>query len=156
MTGERPLVIVLIEMILLVLLGPLVTGIIQKIKARLQSRQGAGALQPYHDLAKLLRKGTVQADTTSGFYRSIPVLVLVTTVAAGALVPVVRAGPPAFPLGDALMLLGLLALARFLTAVGALDAGGAFGGMGASREMTIAPLVEPVLMMVVFSTALAA
>jgi formate hydrogenlyase subunit 4 len=156
MTGERPLVIVLIEMILLVLLGPLVTGIIQKIKARLQCRQGAGILQPYHDLAKLLRKGTVQADTASGFYHSIPVLVLATTVAAGALVPVLRAGPPAFPLGDALMLLGLLALARFLTAVGALDTGGAFGGMGASREMTIAPLVEPVLMMVVFSTALAA
>jgi formate hydrogenlyase subunit 4 len=59
-------------------------------------------------------------------------------------------------LGDALMLLGLLALARFLTAVGALDAGGAFGGMGASREMTIAPLVEPVLMMVVFSSAIGA
>jgi len=98
----------------------------------------------------------VQADTTSGFFWSIPVLVLAATVAAGALVPVVQAGPPAFPLGDALMLLGLLALARFLTAIGALDAGGAFGGMGASREMTIAPLVEPVLMMVVFSTAVAA
>ena len=156
MTGERPLELVLLEMTLLVLLGPLVTGTIQKIKARLQCRQGAGILQPYRDLTKLFRKGTVQADTASGFFRSIPVLVLAATVAAGALVPVVRAGPPAFPLGDALMLLGLLALARFLTAVGALDAGGAFGGMGASREMTIAPLVEPVLMMVVFSTAIAA
>jgi formate hydrogenlyase subunit 4 len=156
MTGERPLGLVLLEMILLVLLGPLVTGIIQKLKARLQCRQGAEVLQPYRDLAKLFRKGTVQADTASGFFRSIPVLVLAATVAAGALVPVVRAGPSAFPLGDALMLLGLLALARFLTAVGALDAGGAFGGMGASREMTIAPLVEPVLMMVVFSTAVSA
>ena len=156
MTGDRPLVIILFEMISLVLLGPLVTGVIQKIKARLQSRQGADILQPYRDLTKLFRKGTVQADTASGFFRSIPVLVLATTVAAGALIPVVQAGPPAFPLGDALMLLGLLALARFLTAIGALDAGGAFGGMGASREMTIAPLVEPVLMMVVFSTALTA
>jgi formate hydrogenlyase subunit 4 len=156
MTGERPLGLVLIEMTFLVLLGPLVTGIIQKLKARLQCRQGAGVLQPYRDLTKLLRKGTVQADTASGFFRSIPVLVLAATVAAGALVPVVRAGPSAFPLGDALMLLGLLALARFLTAVGALDAGGAFGGMGASREMTIAPLVEPVLMMVVFSTGVTA
>ncbi|HSQ05173.1 MAG TPA: NADH-quinone oxidoreductase subunit H, partial [Burkholderiales bacterium] len=134
----------------------LVTGIIQKMKARLQCRSGAGVLQPYFDLIKLLRKGTVQADTTSGFFYLIPVLVLAATVAAGALVPVLQAGPPAFPLGDALMLLGLLALARFLTAVGALDASGAFGGMGASREMTIAPLVEPVLMMVVFSTAMAA
>jgi formate hydrogenlyase subunit 4 len=130
--------------------------VIQKVKARLQCRQGAGVLQPYRDLTKLFRKGTVQADTASGFFWSIPVLVLAATVAAGALVPVVRAGPSAFPLGDALMLLGLLALARFLTAVGALDAGGAFGGMGASREMTIAPLVEPVLMMVVFSTAVVA
>jgi formate hydrogenlyase subunit 4 len=152
----RPLSLVLIEMALLVLLGPLLTGTIQKIKARLQFRRGAGFLQPYRDLAKLFRKGTVQADTTSGFFRSIPVLVLAATVAAAALVPVLRAGPPAFPLGDALMLLGLLALARFLTAVGALDAGGAFGGMGASREMTVAPLVEPVLMMVVFSTAVTA
>ncbi len=144
MIGERPLGLVLVEMVLLVLLGPLVTGAIH------------GVLQPYRDLIKLLRKGTVQADTASGFFRSIPVLVLAATVAAGALVPVVRAGPTTFPLGDALILLGLLALARFLTAVGALDAGGAFGGMGASREMTIAPLVEPVLMMVVFSTALTA
>jgi formate hydrogenlyase subunit 4 len=144
MTGERPLTLVFFEMTLLVLLGPLVTGTIQKLKALLQCRQGAGILQPYHDIIKLIRKGTVQADTTSGFFRTIPVLVLAATVAAGALVPVVRSGSPAFPLGDALMLLGLLALARFLTAV------------GASREMTIAPLVEPVLMMVVFSTAVAA
>ncbi|OGA55644.1 MAG: hypothetical protein A3F77_14885 [Betaproteobacteria bacterium RIFCSPLOWO2_12_FULL_67_28] len=156
MTGDRPLGLVFLGMTLLVLLGPLVTGIIQKLKARLQCRQGAGILQPYRDVTKLLRKGTVQADTASGFFRSIPILVLAATMAAGALVPVFRAGPPSFPLGDALMLLGLLALARFLTAVGAFDAGGAFGGMGASREMTIAPLVEPVLMMVVFSTAVAA
>ena len=154
--GERSLALVLVEMALLVLLGPLVTGTIQKLKARLQCRQGAGILQPYRDLRKLFRKGTVQSDTASGLFWMIPVLVLAATVAASALVPVLRAGPPAVPLGDALMLLGLLALARFLTAVGALDAGGAFGGMGASREMTVAPLVEPVLMMVVFSTAVVA
>jgi len=116
MTGERPLGLVLLEMALLLSLGPLVTGAIQKLKARLQCRQGAGLLQPYRDLAKLFRKGTVQADTASGFFRSIPVLVLAATVTACALVPVVRAGPPAFPLGDAVLLLGLLALARFLSA----------------------------------------
>lgn len=146
----------LLDMALLVLLGPLVTGLIQKVKARLQRRQGASVLQPYRDLAKLFRKGSVQSDTASGFFRTIPVLVLAATVAAGAFVPVLRRGSPAFPLGDALMLLALLALARFLTAIGSLDAGGAFGGMGASREMTLAPLVEPVLMMVVFSTAVGA
>jgi formate hydrogenlyase subunit 4 len=156
MTGERPLGLVPLEMALLVLLGPLVTGTIQKLKARLQYRRGAGVLQPYRDLIKLLGKNTVQADTASGFFWSIPVLVLAATVAASTLVPVVGTGSSGFPLGDAFMLLGLLALARFLTAIGALDAGGAFGGMGASREMTVAPLVEPVLMMVVFSTAVVA
>jgi formate hydrogenlyase subunit 4 len=156
MTDERSFWLVLVEMSLLVALGPLVTGIIQKLKARLQCRQGAAVLQPYRDLSKLFRKGTAQADTASGLFLMIPVFVLAATVAAGALVPVLRAGSPAFPLGDALLLLGLLALARFLTAIGALDAGGAFGGMGASREMTIAPLVEPVLMMVVFSAAVVA
>jgi formate hydrogenlyase subunit 4 len=155
-TGSRPFTLALLEMTLLLLLAPLVTGTIQKLKARLQCRQGAGVLQPYRDLAKLLRKGTVQADTASGLFRSVPVLVLAATVAAAALVPVLRAEPPAVPLGDAVMLLGLLALARFLTAVGALDAGGAFGGMGASREMTVAPLVEPALMLVVFSAAVVA
>ncbi len=156
MTGGGPTALVLLQTGLLVLSGPLVTGVIQKMKARLQCRKGAGVLQPYRDLAKLFRKGTVRADTASGFFAWIPVLVLAATAAAAALVPVLRAGPTDFPLGDALLLLGLLALARFLTAVGALDAGGAFGGMGASREMTVAPLVEPVLMMVVFSTAVVA
>src|SRR5512147_2464372 len=139
---------------LLVLLGPLVTGFIQKIKARLQCRKGASLWQPYRDLAKLLRKGTVQSDTASPFFRAVPVLVLAATVGAAALVPVLWT-PAAvdLPLGDAILLVAFLALARFLLAVGALDAGGAFGGMGASREMTVGLLVEPALMLAVFSVA---
>src|SRR5512147_2152876 len=113
---------------LLVLLGPLVTGFIQKIKARLQCRSGASLWQPYRDLAKLLRKGTVQSDSASPFFAAIPVLVLAATATAATMVPVLWAtagrGPP---LGDAILLLALLALGRFLSAVGALDAGGAFG-----------------------------
>ena len=142
---------------LLVALGPLVTGFIQKLKARLQCRKGASLWQPYRDLAKLLRKGTVQSDSATHFFRVIPVLVLAATVSAAAMVPVLWAptGPVPLPLGDAIMLVALLALARFLCAIGALDAGGAFGGMGASREMTVGLLVEPALMMVVFSVAVA-
>lgn len=145
---------------LLVLLGPLVTGFIQKLKARLQCRRGASVLQPYRDLAKLLRKDTVQSDSASPFFRAIPVLVLAATLATTAMLPVLWAPavPPwgvTAPLGDAILLLALLALARFLLAIGALDAGGAFGGMGASREMTIGLLVEPAFMMAVFSVAVA-
>ncbi len=146
---------------LLVAVSPLVTGFVQKLKARLQCRRGAGLLQPYRDLAKLLRKGTVQCDSASAIFRAVPVLVLAATLTAAALVPVVwmpsaeGAAAGHLPLGDAILFLSLLALARFLTAVGALDAGGAFGGMGASREMTVGVLVEPVLMLVVFSSAVA-
>ena len=142
---------------LLVLLGPLLTGFIQKLKARLQCRQGASLWQPYRDLAKLLRKGTVQSDTASPFFRAIPVLVLAVTVATTVMLPVLwaPAEPVRLPLGDAILLLALLALARFLCAIGALDAGGAFGGMGASREMTVGLLVEPAMMMAVFSVAVA-
>jgi formate hydrogenlyase subunit 4 len=145
------------ETALLVLAGPLVTGFIQKLKARLQCRQGASLFQPYRDLLKLLRKGTVQSDTASPFFGAIPVLVLSATVTAAAMLPVLwaPADPKLLPLGDAILLLALLALARFLLAIGALDAGGAFGGMGASREMTVGLLVEPALMLVVFSVAVA-
>jgi len=140
---------------LLVLLAPLVTGFVQKVKARLQCRRGASLVQPYRDLAKLLRKGSVQSDTASPLFRAIPVLVLAATLATTAMLPVLWAGPAPLPLGDAILLLALLALARFLLAIGALDAGGAFGGMGASREMTVGLLVEPALMMAVFSVAVA-
>jgi formate hydrogenlyase subunit 4 len=142
---------------LLVALGPLVTGLIQKLKARLQCRAGASVWQPYRDLAKLLRKGTVQSDTATPFFRAIPALVLAATTTAATMLPVLWApsGAAVLPLGDAILLVALLALARFLLAVGALDAGGAFGGMGASREMTVGLLVEPVLMLAVFSVAVA-
>ena len=152
------MLLTLLQVTVLVLLGPLVTGFVQKLKARLQCRQGAPMVQPYRDLAKLLRKGTVQSDTASAFYRAIPPLVLAATLTAAAMVPVLAlpAAGGAPPFGDAIFLIGLLALGRFLTAVGALDGGGAFGGMGASREMTLGPLVEPVLLLVVFSVAAAA
>lgn len=159
--ATTPWILALGQMILLVTLGPLVTGVIQKMKARFQCRRGAGIFQPYRDLLKLLRKGTVQSDTATSFFRVVPALVLGATCAAATLVPVVFAPHAAgaaslLPLGDALLLLGWLALARFLTAVAALDAGGAFGGMGASREMTVATLVEPALYLVIFSVALLA
>src|SRR5512133_3397741 len=134
---------------LILAVAPLVTGYVQKLKARLQCRRGASVWQPYRDLSKLLRKGTVQSDTASPFFRAIPVLVLAATLT----VLWAPAGAATVPLGDAILLVGLLALARFLLAVGALDAGGAFGGMGASREMTVGLLVEPALMLAVFSVA---
>jgi formate hydrogenlyase subunit 4 len=155
MSMPSPILVAIAQASFLVLVGPLVTGYIQKLKARLQCRTGASVLQPYRDLGKLFRKGTVQSDTASAFFGAVPVLVLAATVSCATMVPVLwlSEAATALPLGDAILLVSLLSLGRFLTAVGALDAGGAFGGMGASREMTVGLLVEPALMMVVFSVA---
>jgi len=113
---------------LLVLLGPLVTGFIQKLKARLQCRQGASLWQPYRDLAKLLCKGTVQSDSASPFFRAIRCWFWPPPLHDGHVARVVGVlGTVLLPLGDAILLLALLALARFLCAIGALDAGGALG-----------------------------
>jgi formate hydrogenlyase subunit 4 len=154
--------VALCQMAILVVAAPLVTGLIQKLKARLQCRQGASVWQPYRDLAKLWHKGTVESDSASFIFRAVPPLVLAATLTAAALVPVVVAlpgdatagGAIRIPLGDAILFVSLLALARFLSAIGALDAGGAFGGMGASREMTVGVLVEPILLLVIFSVTL--
>lgn len=157
MAGAIPLGMAVAQAGLVLVCAPLVTGLIQKLKARLQCRAGASVVQPYRDLLKLLRKGTVQSDTSSPFFRVIPVLVLAATLTAACMLPIVwvDSGPARSALGDTILLLALLGLARFLTAVGALDAGGAFGGMGASREMTVGALVEPALLLVVFSVAIA-
>lgn len=157
MAGAIPLGMAVAQAGLVLVCAPLVTGLIQKLKARLQCRAGASVVQPYRDLLKLLRKGTVQSDTSSPFFRVVPVLVLAATLTAACMLPIVwlDSGPARSALGDTILLLALLGLARFLTAVGALDAGGAFGGMGASREMTVGALVEPALMLVVFSVAIA-
>ncbi len=140
---------------LLLLLAPLVTGFIRAAKANLQSRRGPGVLQPYRDLAKSFRKGMVVSEHASFVFHLAPPAVFVTALAAGLMVP--AAGPAPLALfGGALALVGLLALGRFALALAALDTGSAFGGMGASREMTISAIAEPALVLALFTAALLA
>jgi formate hydrogenlyase subunit 4 len=126
------------------------------MKAALQSRRGPPLLQGYYDLAKLLRKEPIRSSTATWLYAAGPRVYFATAVAATILVPVLIAEAPGEALGGILALVGLLALGRFLLATAALDTGSAFGGMGASREMTIAALAEPALMLGLFTSALAA
>jgi formate hydrogenlyase subunit 4 len=122
----------------------------------MQTRQGPPLLQGYYDLAKLLRKETVRSETASWMYVAGPRVYFATAVAATALVPVLVAAAPLEGAGGILALVGLLALGRFALAAAALDPGSPFGGMGSSREMTIASLAEPALMLGLFTAALAA
>ena len=119
-------------------LAPLLKVTIRKMKARLQNRQGPPWRQGYYDLAKLLRKEPVRSETASWIYVAGPRVYFAAAVAATTLVPVVVAAAPLEAAGGILLLVGTLALGRFALATAALDTGSPFGGMGASRDMTIA------------------
>ena len=145
----------LAQPLLLMLIAPGLQGFIKRLKAMLQGRQGPGVLQPYADLAKLLRKGAVVPETSSWIFAVAPTVTLSATIVASLLVPTVFLRAP-LGVGDVLVLAGLLALARFAMALAALDTGSAFAGMGASREMAIASLVEPALVTAVLALGAAA
>jgi len=122
---------------------PLLIGVINRIKALFAGRVGPPLLQPYWDILRLLRKGSVFSTTTTWVFKAGPVVGLVTTSLAALLVPLANpAGPFSFP-GDFVLLAYLLALGRFFTASAALDTGSPFEGMGAAREVTYACLAEP-------------
>jgi formate hydrogenlyase subunit 4 len=134
--------------------APLLKAAIKKMKARLQNRQGPPLLQGYYDLAKLFRKECVRSETSSWVYVAGPRMYFATVVAATTLVPVLVAAAPLEATGGILLLVGTLALGRFALATAALDTGSPFGGMGASRDMTIGALAEPALMLGLFASAL--
>ena len=147
---------VIAQAALILFLSPLITGFSRTWKARLQTRRGASVWQPYRDLHKLLRKGMVIPDTASWIFTATPHVLFVTTLLAGLLIPTVSAQAPLSLFGGVLAVVYLLALGRFFLALGGLDTGSSFGGLGSSREMTIAAIAEPALMLAVFTVALGA
>lgn len=150
----RDLIVQGAQMLLVVLLAPLVTGIIRKIKSRLTRRQGASVLQPYRDLLKLARKETVLAENASWLFRAAPYLIFSATWVAAALVPTFATGLLFNWTADLIALVALLGSARFFLALAGMDVGTSFGGIGSSREVMIASLAEPAMIMIVFSLAL--
>jgi formate hydrogenlyase subunit 4 len=138
------------------LLAPLLRGLVRKMKAAFQLRQGPRLLQPYSDLFKLLRKEPMRATTASWIFAAGPRVYFASALCATALVPAVLASAPLEGAGGILLFVGLLTLGRFALATAALDTGSPFGGMGASREMTVAALAEPALMLALFTAGLSA
>jgi formate hydrogenlyase subunit 4 len=125
---------------------PLTIGIIRKTKARMQNRIGAPIFQPLLDLQKFLKKGETISTVTSWVFRNTSVVSLIAIFAVACLVPWVSFKPAASG-ADIFYVIYLLALARFFTVLAALDAGSVFGGFGASREVTLALLVEPAIVL---------
>jgi formate hydrogenlyase subunit 4 len=128
-------------------LPPLLLGVIAKTKALFAGRVGPPFLQPYCDLVKLFRKGSVFSTTTTWVFRAGPIVGLVTAALAVLLIPLADESAPLSFTGDLILLAYLLGLGRFFTASAALDTGSAFEGMGAAREVTFACLAEPAFFM---------
>jgi formate hydrogenlyase subunit 4 len=144
------------QMALVLLAAPLLTGVARKVKARLLRRQGPPVLQPYRDLLRLLRKDAVVAESASWLFRVAPYVIFATTWVAAALVPTFATGLMFSWTADLIAIVALLGSARFLLALAGMDVGTSFGGIGSSREMLIASLAEPAILLVVFTLALIA
>ena len=157
MTGLAvDLVFQLMQMTLVILIAPLLTGLVRAVKARLTRRRGPPLLQPYRDLARLVRKEAVVADSASWLFRIVPYVVFGSTWVAAALVPTFATGLLFSWSADLIAIVALLGSARFFLALAGLDVGTSFGGLGASREAMFASLAEPAMIVIVFSLALIA
>ncbi len=145
-----------IQLVVLVAVAPLLAGTIRRTKARLQGRRGVPLLQPWLDIIKWWSKAPLNGGPAGIASRLAPPIALGAMLVAALLVPFLAWRGPLTGFGDLLVVVGLFALARFAIALAALDAGGAFGGMGASRDVAIAALAEPGLVFALVIAALAA
>ncbi len=134
-----------VHLLLVILMPPLLLGVIGKTKALFAGRVGAPFLQPYHDIIRLFRKGSVFSRTTTWLFRAGPVVTLAATATAALLIPFGNHEAPVSFAGDAILFAYLFGLGRFFTTVAALDTGSSFEGMGAAREVTFSCLAEPAL-----------
>lgn len=144
------------QMLVVLLLAPLLTGFVRKMKAHLLRRRGPSVLQPYRDLLRLLRKEAVVAESASWLFRVAPYLIFAATWVAAALVPTFATGLLFSWTADFIAIIALLGSARFFLALAGMDVGTSFGGIGASREAMIGSLAEPAMIMIVFTLALVA
>ncbi|MBZ0139666.1 MAG: NADH-quinone oxidoreductase subunit H, partial [Pseudorhodoplanes sp.] len=145
-----------LQMTLVLVLAPLLTGFARKIKARLVRRRGPPLIQPYRDLLRLMRKEIVLAENASWLFRATPYLIFAAIWVAASLVPTFATGLMFSWSADLIAITALLGSARFFLALAGLDVGTSFGGIGSSREVMIASLAEPAAIMIAFTLALVA
>ncbi len=141
------------QALLCLALSPLLVGTIRTLKARMQNRRGAPVWQPYAELRKLFAKEVVVSTNASWLFRAAPYIVFISTVAVTMVIPLVTVPLPFGQVADLLVVVYLLLLGTFFLALAGLDPGSPFGGMGSSREMTVAALAEPTIAVAIFALA---
>ena len=144
----------LTQTLLVVLIAPLMLGWLNQCRAWLQNRSGPGVLQPYRVLLKLFDKDALLAHNASVLFRSAPYVQFGCMVLAASVVPIIETNLLFAPAADVIALVGVFALARVFSALAAMDVGTSFGSLGARREMLVASLSEPALLMVFFTPLL--
>ncbi|ORB01996.1 formate hydrogenlyase [Mycolicibacter minnesotensis] len=136
--------------------APLVTGLMRQVRARAEGRAGAGIGQPWRDIRKLLGKQNLKPRGTTWVFAAAPAVLAATTLVIVAASPLVATGSPLDPVADLITVVGLLFLGTVALTLAGIDTATAFGGMGASREITIAALVEPTILVAVFALSIPA
>jgi len=149
-----PFIAELLQVLALAAVAPLFAGWVKMLKCWFQGRSSPGLLQPVRDLRKLFAKDVLLADNASWIFRFTPYLVFGTALLAGGIIPILSVDLPLARTADVIVFVALFAIARFFTALAGMDIGTAFGGMGSSREMTIASLAEPAMLMAIFTISL--
>ena len=153
-TTALTLVVLLAQVVVMVALAPLVAGLTRQTRARIEGRAGPGVLQPWRDVRKLLGKRPIRAAGTSWVTVAGPVVLLVSSLLLAALVPLVAAVSLPLVPDDLFVVVSVLLLGTVALALLGLDSGSAFGGMGSSRHMTIAALVEPTVLVAVYALSI--
>ena len=146
----------IVQSLLALALAPLLVGLVRWVKARLQNRRGAAPWQPYFELKKLFGKEMVISTNASWIFHISPYIIFTSTLAVTLLIPLIAVPLPFEPVGDLLMVVYLLLAGTFFLSLAGLDPGSPFGGMGASREMTVAAIAEPTLAVAIFALAIGA
>ncbi len=149
-------ILALVQNLIFIFFAPLLIGWIKMNKCILQNRLPPSPLQPYYDLRKLFLKQVVIAEHASWLFRATPYIVFGTVVLSAGVVPLIATSLPTAAIADVIVLVGFFALSRFFLALAAMDIGTAFGGMGASREMTLSSLTEPAMLMAIFTLSMTA
>ncbi len=152
----HPLLIEVLQVAVLLFVAPVFAGWVKMVKCWFQGRTSPSIMQPWRDILKLFSKDVLLAENASWIFRFTPYLVFGVSVLAGGIIPILSTDLPLSATADVIALVALFAIARFFTALAGMDIGTAFGGMGSSREMTIASLAEPAMLMAVFAVSLVA
>lgn len=153
-TSWYSLVASLVQVVLVGVGGPLLMGLMAKVRARAEGRVGAPVVQPLRDLRKLLARERLRPRHTSLVREVSPLVVLAATLVVVVMAPLVSTHPLLRGGADLFVVVYLLLTSSIAVALGGLDTGTAFGGMGASRAMTIGALAEPALMVAVVALAI--